>query len=252
MATCLHTPKSMTQGSDIVTTSGVSDFIGRLKQHVDSIHFSRVRGLQDFSRRLTPVLQEATEWRRNNSPLFNIFKALGVERKEVAISRILTFLLSPRAAHEQGDVFLSMFLQQLDQRLELAGKNPLPRTGLREALVQPEAWIETPQGESARLDIRIECGREFLLVIENKIDHQEGDGQLEKYRAWMTEQPHSRQVLVFLTPDGRLPSSIKPESCICFSYQKDIREWLASAGQMVRSNSVLDVIDQFQKIISTY
>src|SRR5205814_1386097 len=130
---------------------------------------------------------------------------LHLERRETKLhSCFLAELFDPNGIHDQGDRFLTQFL-------ELAKKS-----GLR---CPPEStagliWkITTEEAVNAydRLDIVIRgtrrgyAGVQFVTVIENKIDAGEGTEQLRRYDDWLQKQQADFRNLVFLTPDGREP-----------------------------------------------
>src|SRR3972149_3647246 len=53
---------------------------------------------------------------------------------------------------------------------------------------------------------------DWLLVIEAKIDAEEGEEQLSQYDDWLEPCPQSTEVIrVFLTPDGRAPRTNRAE-----------------------------------------
>jgi hypothetical protein len=60
------------------------------------------------------------------------------------------------------------------------------------------------------------------VVIENKIGAAESEGQLgwyeRKVEAWCNARGHNRSLLVFLTPDGREPSSTQGKKWQPVSY----------------------------------
>lgn len=116
----------------------------------------------------------------------NIFEAVGLRRQELRHSDFLAFMLDPSSNHGMGDVFLREFIRQA--KLSLSTQN------LSEARVYREHFF---------IDLLIEVPREWVLLIENKIDAAESENQLATYReraqqAFHPLQPH----MLFLTPTG--------------------------------------------------
>ena len=160
---------------------------------------------------------------------FNVFEILGVERREVRHSAMLANLLNPKGSHRQGAVFLEHFLN-LEPRLadfSSYGK-------LYDFQVIAEAATNANDG---RIDISLKNEGYACIIIENKIDAEDGDGQLNKYY-WDARDDEGfakEQIkLIYLTLDGEPPSKkslagqkpLDPDSVICISYENHIVEWL--------------------------
>lgn len=183
--------------------------------------------------------------RRKVSPdRFNVFEALWIDRREVYHSRFLAYLLDPRQHHDQGAVFLKVFLQALSDKMNVA---------------EPDEWLASLNYEACRVTAerdaeaagRIDLVLEFpcgtRIAIENKVDHFEGNRQLPRYREWLDKRSRScgKQVLVFLTPEGRVSEDDWVE-CVRFSYE-DLAEALAKASSKCSQTAVplLAVLHQY-------
>ncbi len=167
-------------------------------------------------RRRPPVLEDVTEFTRKFSdlqtdyidrhraeaPFANIFNILRLGPDEVRHSRFLAWLMDGEETHLQGSIFLQSFLQAID----------MPQQFTEEPY---EVWRERPD----RIDISIHSQNRFAIYIENKIDAGEGHQQLSREYASLSHWsrpgrwnvPPEGRVLVFLTPDGRLPETL-PDS----------------------------------------
>jgi hypothetical protein len=66
---------------------------------------------------LREALKQDREKARKTAPRFNIFRLLGVERREVEThSALLAELFDPAGMHAQGDFFITSFLQYLAKK----------------------------------------------------------------------------------------------------------------------------------------
>jgi hypothetical protein len=79
------------------------------------------------------------------------------------------------------------------------------------SLARTDIWIETQARKKSA-----------VVVVENKIGAAESDGQLSWYErkvsAWCKARAHNRFLLIFLTPDGRKPSSSESKNWMPLSY----------------------------------
>jgi hypothetical protein len=116
---------------------------------------------------------------------------IGRSRHELTHSALLAWLLDPAMRHSLKAEFLRRLLGRL-----------FPGDRF-ENLEQARSQTEVTRGPG-RADIVV-WGSDFTLVIENKVDATEGGDQCDYYyRAFSSE---TRPLFVFLTPDGRDPSS---------------------------------------------
>ncbi len=142
---------------------------------------------------------------------FNIFEAVGSVRGELRHSNFLGFLLSPGRNHGLGSTPLLSILRTI------LAKMPGPRPIRALQLVVGDLDGAVVYRERFNIDLLIEIRPLNLVVaIENKIDAQAGNDQLAGYRR--TVESHYagwRQLLVFLTPDGREPDD---SNYVAFSY----------------------------------
>lgn len=180
----------------------------------------QVKAAQELLEKAGEILREEQERDKITACRFNVFNALGVERAELAHSRFLACLLDPKGIHAQEDLFLRAFLRVVIQE-ETEGLD----------WESSEVRTEVPI-EKGRLDILVTLPDKQIIIIENKVDAVEGEEQLERYRSWLQIQPHAKSGrphhLVFLTPNGRRPSSCSPaevKKVKLVSYG-DIAAWL--------------------------
>lgn len=139
---------------------------------------------------------------------------LGVLQKshhEMSHSAIVAWLLDPRMRHGLGDRFLSRLLTRCFPKFD-AGD-------LSEAKTQTE--VARGQG---RADIVV-WGERFTLIIENKVDAPEGDGQCEYYFRVFSDEENP--LFVFLTPEARSPDLKSAEALKAYrvlSYADIVRD----------------------------
>lgn len=163
---------------------------------------------------------------RRLAAAFNVFDL--IEPDENKLSDILAGLLDPNGAHGQGDLFLRLLLKH-------AGFGSHARLA-RNATVQREAPTHGILKFRRRMDVFVEAG--VLLAIENKVDSLEQPDQVRDYLDHLHAYARRRRVrstLIYLTPDGRPPTSLRPSeltkhlaggSLHCWSYQRELRAWL--------------------------
>lgn len=129
-------------------------------------------------------LERAGKWRRQ---YFNLFDVIERTHCEHTHSNVLAWLLDPAQAHGLGDAFLRAFI----------------RAAFGEELNQTQEVVV--QRELENCDIVICQGSEWVLVIENKVDSAQGEGQLRRYARYWKRRFHKRY-FAFLTRNGEQPA----------------------------------------------
>jgi hypothetical protein len=203
-----------------VEVSALAAFLGELARFSSEAQRRNIEGFERLFREFGPLYERLTTRRRQFAERFNVFSALRVERRELAHSAFLAYLLDPVAHHDQGARMLKSFLAHLNIGVGSA-------TDLERAKVVSEHAV----GELGRLDITISFPNGVIVAIENKVDAREQEQQVARYQEWLATErrlPHGSHTLIFLTPDGRRPSNESATAGIevrCCSYQ-DIARWL--------------------------
>jgi len=174
---------------------------------------------------------------------FNAFSI--IEPDENKLSDILADLLDPKGAHGQGN----LFLRALFERLRLS----VPATS--DVIVRREVATDRLLKNRRRIDILIEAG--VLVAIENKVDSLEQADQVKDYLEHLDEcrkSANCRSVLIYLTPNGRKPKSIissrfeelqEKGLLHCWSYQKELREWLAACRRDCEAEKIRNFLSDF-------
>lgn len=121
----------------------------------------------------------------------------GIKRDEVRNSRVLAWLLDPRGSHGFGNLFLRTLLANLRQNSSEFEFPMEPTVGCQ---VRTEKFFD--RVERSRFDIEVD-DQNFYLVIEVKIDANEGKDQLKRYgdvaKSRVLDRPW---IIIFLTKDG--------------------------------------------------
>lgn len=185
--------------------------------------------IQEFSIALEHLIskvkqmQERGLWRKY---YFNIFETLEYQRREDIHSNLLAWLLNPEESHGIGDVFLRSFVEKVFNIKDLSTNFPV------------KVFREKQEGKNRHIyDIVVE-GNNWWLVIENKIDSEEQEGQTKGYAEdWRHRGILGKNVLLaYINPTGRRPES---SDFTPISY-RTIRELLISMKFQGDSNVLIN------------
>lgn len=161
-------------------------------------------------------LRSEGKWVRGHADVFGV---LGISRAEIRHTRFVAWLMDPAARHGLGTRFL--------QRV-------LARTFPGETFANLDRAI--PVCEVTRAECRLDIvvwGGDFTIVIEAKVDADEGAAQCDYQYAQLSSEPGAR--FIFLTPRGRLPRSATGDAKEAFvplsfaAIREDLRDALAEA-----------------------
>lgn len=228
--------------------SGVQEFLGRFKEFSDAHASQRINGFTQWFGGAVGALsgfrQIDAAWQRAAAPHFNVFRVLGMERREVRThSAFLAELLDPNGSHGQRSIFLRGFLERV---LQLPGR-----------LADEDDWEVraelTDTWLNGQIDIVLRSAKAKVVVaIENKIDAGDQDKQLERYQAWLDSPYRHHGIvekrLIYLTIEGREPPKEKHKA-ESKAYQRDIVAWLTEARAKVEANRLSDTLQQYLDII---
>ena len=114
-------------------------------------------------------------------------------------------------------------------------------------MTEIEYWLprltvkrEVTISDRRRPDLILRARGYFCIVIENKVDAPEGDGQLEAYADWLLNR-EPVTALIFLTTGGRSSSGkVSIDRYLRISYRDDIKGWLEKCleGGAIRASSI--------------
>jgi len=173
--------------------------------------------LTDFCERVQALCAEVDSGVLWRNTAWNLFDVLGRPRLEDTHSHAIAWLMRPTEPHGLKDAFLKAFFEKA-----FAVEAP---TGTAECRVAVKKSIDV--GE---VDIEVK-GPGWWLIVENKIDSEEGPDQTRKYAAYYKRFASVRRGFfpVFLSPAGKRPQS---RDFVPMSY-RDLRQVLVSVCESV-------------------
>ena len=168
---------------------------------------------------------------------FNLFQTLGLESRELAHSQVLAWLLQPSESHGFGELFLRRWLMRVVRDAE-STETKLPSAPEIEAAewVQIDVNTEVAMSRENRLDVVVtlrERGQQgeplWVVAIEVKVDSEEGEDQLARYKEVLKKRhpKAERQVFVFLTKEELIPGDLSWIRCGFESVLKTLEEGLS-------------------------
>lgn len=131
-----------------------------------------IKDLQNFEAECATDLQKI----KSSLNECNVFNVLKVHKREIRHSNFLGWLFDPNESHQLG----ALFLKELLKLTEENGGLPTEKlqTLLSEDLTETDVRRETEKD----IDILIvNIPKDFVICIENKIDHHFSQDQLKKY-----------------------------------------------------------------------
>ena len=164
------------------------------------------------------------------APPFDPLDVLAWTHQERPHTRFLAWLLDPRDPHPGGGhglgaaVLHALTVAALARVEALPGAAPdVPPTPAcapdpaKVSVVRERAFGDGVRVSSHAPDIlcqwRDAGDASWVLLVENKVDADEGDGQVRAYLAWAARHhPDAHTLLVYVTPDGRAPTSVRDEA----------------------------------------
>ena len=147
-------------------------------------------------------VQEKINAIKNSVMDFNIFEITGLSNQEIKHSNTLAWLF--------GDNEHGLKYQILERFLKFTLKSS---DNTSESYENLEKYLKIQEKnirifrESDNIDLLlIDKNNEFVITIENKVEADEGEEQLLKYRKFIDDKYKDfERIYIFLTKDGRLP-----------------------------------------------
>jgi hypothetical protein len=199
-----------------------------------------MNNIKELLENVSSKAKDIDKHQRASGELFNIFSITRIERAEVAThSSMIAELLNPSGSHGQGDKFLTLFLNILNQADSF--------TGTQNAKVFKEKSFNKGRD---RVDILVEL-KDDVLLIENKVDAEDGNRQLERYSGipvFYGKKGH----LIYLTKYGSDAEehSHRGVEYLRISYREDILAWLDLCIKEVNTlPAIQQALIQYQYII---
>ena len=173
---------------------------------------------------------------------FNIFNITDIASKEVLLCRVLYELLSPKGCHNQGTLYLSLFVKNV---LRIDADDRI----LCNAVVEREKVI----ADARRIDLFIRFGG-YSIPIEVKIYAGEQKNQCEDYLKY-AQTPGGTPVMYYLTLDGSMPSkysTLQTDRIKTISWASDILGWIEASidePQTIKLAPIREVLQQFANTV---
>lgn len=169
------------------------------------------------------IMKEERSKRGEN---FNVFSVLSLSRNETRLhSAFIAELLNPNGSHGLHNAFLENFICNIIPEFEFDTLH---------AAVKVEVYIGPINEDSTRggrIDILVTDNKNHAIIIENKIDASEQEGQLYRYNNYAKDMGFSDYRLLYLTLDGKDSETIPDidkANYVSISYQREILNWLDS------------------------
>jgi hypothetical protein len=222
----------------------MSSKIDRMSSLISEFRALRAAKREARLERMEAFLSVFPEIRRQQPVDFNVFSLLGVEADEVRHSRFLAWLLDAGADHGQGSIFLEAFSAS-------CGLNIAP-AALNRYHVRTEF-----SGTESIIDVMVCRKGEFLIYLENKVLAQESPEQIDREFRDMCRigsslrVPEGRRYAIFLTLDGRHPTSGDAAHWTAVSYKR-IAERFEKLLPDITSEKVSFVLRDWIEIVSVF
>ena len=206
----------------------LSAFFRDLEVNTNRVASSHRTDLQDFFASFGPTVDIArraqAELDRRAATRFSLFDFF--YERETDLSRIFGGLLDPGGAHGQGEVFLRLFLDEVQTVLNEKVRSRFQNWNLRDCQVHLEH--RTDGGRS--IDIVLRMPGNAWIGIENKPWAGEQQNQVRDYLKYLRsragQENDTDALLIYLSGDGKRPKTLPDESeewmrCPTLPYRDD-------------------------------
>lgn len=178
-------------------------------------------------------------YRERLAPDFNPLDFVHLD--ELRLSELMAWLLNPEGNHGQGGAFLEIFSGLTGERwssAQCAGAN---------------VFLEHGSG-NGRIDLIVKSGTR-AIAIENKPFADDQPEQISRYLQFLDGLALSEYRLLYLTPDGTLPTEYSIGSDLAkiradrnqlraISYTTTVLEWLQGCKAVCRADRIAVFIDE--------
>lgn len=204
-----------------------------------------IREIKPFLMQVQQISKHSNKIAEITGENFNVFRTLNLESSEVRThSAFLAEFLNPKGSHGQGDIYLKLFINQLE----------LTEFDTKSATVDIEKHtdaISSDQTRGGRVDILLTDGNKNQIIIENKIYAGDQKYQLLRYHNYNKEA-----ALFYLTLHGNSPSELSTGKELhegkyrLISYYTDILQWLEDCKkESVSLPMIRETINQYMNLI---
>ncbi len=205
--------------------------------------------------------KEYYEWNRKKAERYNIFQILNIRQAETKThTPFLINLFNPKGSHAHGLLFFDLFINAIAPESKKHLYKDLKISNLR---VKEEKTTE-----DGRLDIIIESfgvEKQFVIVIENKINAKDQKDQLSRYYSHCKKSGYTDDdiLLIYLTKyrkdasDSSMPflerERLKEANVLVnMSYRQDIKKIVKLYIKQLKSKKVKFIAKQYLEIIKTF
>lgn len=217
--------------------------------------------IESLLREVSVIQKHYEEIARLTGENFNIFKILNLSTSEVRThSAFLAELLNPNGSHNQGAIYLQLFIDKMNSCLPDNNKVNGFVCDKAEVFVEKRiGTINKNKTEGGNIDILIKGFNGYEIVIENKINAGDQENQLIRYSNYIKKK---KGILLYLNLDGHEAtkystkdeivniSLVKDEDYFIISYMDFITEWLEECHKEASSYAIIrESIKQYINII---
>ncbi|OYY66583.1 PD-(D/E)XK nuclease family protein [Sphingomonas sp. 28-62-11] len=167
------------------------------------------------------------------APPFNPVSLL--VRNEMDLSRLIAWMLDPRADHGQGPGFLRPFLQ-------LAGMEDAVR--LERSRVELEATRRVGGAIIGRIDVEV-THSSFVLLVENKPFADFGEEQLERYVSSLPADGRAGRVVALVGrgwSDAALKGVTRASGATAVRLGVEVRDWVGACAASLPAGRVRELL----------
>lgn len=193
---------------------------------------------------IKPILTERNRLIAERGENFNVFSILGVAHYENGThSAFLAELLNPTGTHDQGSLFLKLFLDTVDYN----------KLDINTTKVKVEHHISFKTADTGgRIDIYLKDNKGNSICIENKIYAADQEAQVLRY----CNHNQGKNRVYYLTLDGKeapihsKAHLIENEDYYPISYKTEVLEWLQKCVDAVEQiPNIRETIKQYILLI---
>jgi len=182
------------------------------------------------------IIEHQREIENLRGEKFNLFSILNLETKENSThTAFIAELLNPKGSHMMEEVFLELFLQNINHAIDFDCKS---------AALTKEAYIgkvDFDKRTGGRIDILIKDTNGQTISIENKIYASDQPHQIERYVNFNAlKNTDYYLTLTGQEPEEKSKGSLKSQiDFYCLSYSNDIIGWLEECQKLAVSKPVI-------------
>lgn len=199
---------------------------------------------KDLRESLNNHKEEIIEKKKEITPNFNLVNL--ISPKELQLSRIIGEFLNPNGTHEQGSLFLDLFLNKFYKEIKVPKEN-----------VTVE--LELAQNVNGQIDIVIDFNNKFGIAIENKPFADDQNEQIVRYVEYLENKYSENYLMIYLSSLGQNPTerslTQKEKERLGAKFSilsyKDINDWLLnSSKELKKAKRLKTLILEFVEYIN--